>query len=109
VTALSRLYFIYYFFYLYPFLSGTAAHLHLVSGHLHWSYFHLLVDVERLGGKEGELWLLVLVGESSFPVLSFRVSQVGEDGSSWVLLCNGWRCVLIPEFTGLARAGQEEL
>jgi hypothetical protein len=42
-----------------------AAYLRRVPGHLHW--LHCLVDVEKLGGEEGELWLLalLLVGQSS--------------------------------------------
>jgi hypothetical protein len=46
-----------------------ASHLRRVPGRLHWSYTVLLpclVDVEKLRGKEGVLWLLVLVGGGSF-------------------------------------------
>jgi hypothetical protein len=41
-------------------------------------------------------------------VLPLGLPQVGKGGSSWVLLCNGWKWVLIQGLTGLARAGQEE-
>jgi hypothetical protein len=43
------------------------------------------VDVEKLRGKEGELWLLVLVGEGSFHLrlLSCLVSREKSGGAGF--------------------------
>jgi hypothetical protein len=62
------------YFYNCPYFPFPA-HLRRVPGRLHWSYTALLpclVDVEKLRGKEGELWLLMLVGKGSFHLRLLR-------------------------------------
>jgi hypothetical protein len=67
-----------------------AAHLRRPPGHLRWSYAALLpcpVDVEKLRGMEGELWLLVLVGKGSFHLLLLRC-LVSRDKSGVARFCS---------------------
>jgi hypothetical protein len=90
--------------------SPFAAHLHRVPGRLHWSYTPLLpclVDVEKLGVKEGELWLLVLVGEGSFHLRLLRClasrENAGVAGFSSVMV--EMSCYLGSYGPGSGRAG----
>jgi hypothetical protein len=82
------------FFYLYLFLSLCCGSPALCSWmpplKLH-CLLPCLVNVEKLGGKGGELWLLVLVGKGSLLVLLIllRCLASRESQSIWVLLCNG--------------------
>ena len=67
------------------------AHLHLVSGHLHWSYCPPpLSHGWREVRLEGRRIVVPGAGRWEFvPILPLGVPQVGKHRSSWDLLCNG--------------------
>jgi hypothetical protein len=67
-----------------------AAPLCRVPGRLRWRYSALLpclVDVEKLGGEEGELWFLGLVGQSTL-YLQFLRCLASRDKSGVARLCS---------------------
>jgi hypothetical protein len=74
--------------------SSLAAHLHPVLGNLRWSYVALLpclADVKKLGGKEGELWLimlLLLLLSKGYLYLQLLRCPVSRDKSGVARLCS---------------------
>jgi hypothetical protein len=65
-----------------PSFPCAAAHLRRAPGRLRCcgtAHLHCLVNVEKLGVKEGELWLLVLVGEGSFHLRLQRCLASSEE------------------------------
>jgi hypothetical protein len=75
---------------------SCAAHFRRVPGHIRWSYTVLLpylLDVEKLDGEKGELWLLGLVGQSPLYLQLHRYlasrDKSGVAGACSVMLENG--------------------
>jgi hypothetical protein len=91
-----------------PSFPCDAAHLRRVTGRLRCcgtALLPCLVDVEKLGVKEGELWMLVLVQISLY--LRLLRCRARRETSGVVGLCSVVREISSPQgLTGLARAGQ---